>query len=67
MRRTIEIEIGYVNHVGEVVEIAISGGAVFDDFSNADKALTDGVGQVSIGESDDYIEVISHCTDELAQ
>ena len=55
MRRNIDIANSQINHVGEAVEIAISGGAVFNDFDNTVKALTDGVGQIAIGESDDII------------
>lgn len=31
------------------------------------EALTDGIGQISVGEDDDVIEVISHRGDEPAQ
>ena len=67
MRRNIEVANGQKDHVGEVIQVAISGGPVFDDFDNTVKALTDGIGQVPVGESDDVIEVISYRTDELAQ
>ena len=67
MRRNIEVANGQEDHVGDAVQIAISGGPVFNNFDNTIKALTDGIGQVPVGESDDVIEVISQCTDELAQ
>jgi hypothetical protein len=67
MRRNIEVTNGHEDHVGEVAEVTISGGPVFNDFDNTVKALTDGIGQVPVGEGDDVIEVISYRTDELAQ
>ena len=67
MRRDIEVADGEEDHIGEVVEVAVSGGAVFNDFNDTVKALTDGIGQVPVGEGDDVIEVISHRADELAQ
>ena len=67
MRRNIEVANGQVDHVGEVVQITISGRSVLDDFDNTVQAFTYGIGQVSVGEGDDVIEVISQCTDELAQ
>ncbi len=67
MRRNIEVANGQEDHVGEVAEVTISGGPVFNDFDNTVKALTDGIGQVPVGEGDDVIEVISYRTDELAQ
>lgn len=67
MRRNIEVANGQEDHVGEVIQVAISGGPVFNDFDNTVKALTDGIGQVPVGEGDDVIEVISYRTDELAQ
>jgi len=67
MRRNVPVANSQVDHVGEAVQIAISGSPVFNDFDNTVKALTDGVGQVPVGEGDDVIEVISQCTDELAQ
>ena len=67
MRRNIEVANGQVNHVGETVQVAISGGTVFDDFDNTIKTFTDGIGQVSVGEGDDVIEVIPQRADELAQ
>ena len=67
MRRNIEVANGQVNHVGEVVQVTISGRSVLDDFDNTVQAFTDGVGQVSVGERDDVIEVISHRGDKLAQ
>jgi hypothetical protein len=66
MRRNIEITNGQVNHVGEVVQTAISGRSVFDDFDNPVKALPDGVGQIPVDESENIIEVVSQCIDELA-
>ncbi len=67
MCRNIELTNGQVNHVGEVVQVAISGSAILDDFDNSVEAFSDGIGQVPVGKSDDVIEVISHCADELAQ
>ena len=67
MRRNIEVANGQEDHVGEVIQVAISGGSVFNDFDNTVKALTDGIGQLPVGEGDDVIEVISYRTDELAQ
>jgi hypothetical protein len=67
MRRDIEVADGQEDHVGEVVEVAVSGGAVFNDFNNTIKALANSIGQVSVGKGDDVIEVISHGADELAQ
>ena len=67
MRRNIEVADGEENHVAEVVEVAVSGGAVFNDFDDTVKTLTNGIGQVSVGKGNDVIEVISHGADELAQ
>ena len=67
MRRDIEVADGEEDHVGEVVQVTISGGPVFNDFDDTVKTLTNGIGQVSVGKGDDVIEVISHGADELAQ
>jgi len=67
MRRNIEVANSQVDHVGEAVQIAISGSPVFNDFDNTVKVLTNGIGQLPVGEGDDVIEVISQCVDELAQ
>ena len=67
MRRNIEVADSQVDHVGEAVQIAISGSPVFKDFDNTVKPLTDGIGEVPVGEGDDVIEVISQRADELAQ
>ena len=57
MRRNIEIANGQVDHVSKALQVAISGSPVFNDFDNTVKALTDGIGQVPVGEGDDVIEV----------
>lgn len=49
-------------HVGEAVRIAISRGAVFNDFDDTVKPLADGIGQVSVGEGAVLSEVISRRT-----
>lgn len=67
MSRNIDVAYGQVDHVSEVVQVTISGGTVLDDFDNTVQSFTDGVGQVSIGERDNIIEVISHRVDKLAQ
>ena len=67
MRRNIEVANGQENHVGEVVEVTISRGPVFNDFDNTVKALTNSIGQVPVGECYDVIKVSSHRTDELTQ
>jgi hypothetical protein len=59
MRRNIEVANSQEDHVGEVAEVTISAGPVFNNFDNTVKALTDGIGQVPGGEGDDVIEVIS--------
>ena len=64
MRRNIEVAHGQVDHVGEVVQVTISGSAILDDFDNTVEAFTDGIGQVSIGKGDDVIEVNSQCADK---
>ena len=67
MCRNIEVADGQVDHVGEVVQVAISGSPILDDFDNSVEAFTDGICQVPVGEGNDVIEVISHGADELAQ
>ena len=52
------------NHDAEEIESAISGGSDFDDFTKAIKALTDVLGQIAMGESDDIVEMISNHTDD---
>lgn len=44
MRRNIEVANYQVNHVGEVVQVTISGRSVLNDFNNTVQAFTDGVG-----------------------
>ena len=61
MSRNIVVANGQVDHVGEVVEVAISRSPVIDDFDNSVKALTDGIGQFSVDEGNVIIEVISQC------
>ena len=67
LRRNIEVANGQENHVSEAVEVAISRGPIFNDFDNTVKTFADGIGQISIGEGDDVIEVNSHRTDKLSQ
>lgn len=67
MRRNIEITNDQVDHVSKVIQVAISRGPVFDDFDNTVEAFANGIGQVSIDESEDVLEVISQCADKLAQ
>ena len=67
LRRNIEVTHRQENHVGEVVEVAISRGPVFNDLDNSIESLTNGIRQVPVGESDDVIKVISQRTDKLAQ
>ena len=57
MRRNIEVANGQVDHVSEAIQVAISRGAVLNDFDNPVKALTDGIGQAPVGEGDDVIEI----------
>ena len=57
MRRNIEVTNGQVNHVGEVVQVAISGSPILDDFDNSVKALSDGIGEVSVDEGNDVIDI----------
>ena len=59
MRRNIEVANGQVDHVSEAIQVAISRSLVFNDFDDTVKALTDGIGQVPVGEGDDVIKVIS--------
>ena len=65
MRRNIEVANGQVNHVGEVVQVTISGSPVLDDFDNPVQPFTDGIGQVSVGKSDDVNEVLFQRDDKL--
>ena len=67
MRRNIDVANGQVDHVGEVVQITISGCTILDDFDYTVQTLTNGISQVSVGERDDVIKVISHRTDKLTQ
>ena len=46
-----------VDHVGEVVEVAISRRPVLDDLDHPIQALTDGIGQGSVDEGQDVHEV----------
>ena len=67
LRRDIEVADGQVDHVGEALEVAITGSSILDDFDNTVEAFADGVGEVSVDEGEDVIEVIAHGCDKLAQ
>ena len=67
LRRDIEVADGQVDHVGEALEVAITGRSILDDFDNTVEAFADGVGEVSVDEGQDVIEVIAQGCDELAQ
>ena len=67
MRRNIEVTNGQIDHVGEVIQVAISGRPILDDFDNTIQALTDRIGQVSVNEGQDVREVSAQCADELTQ
>ena len=58
LRRDIEVADAREDHISEAIRIAISGGAIFNNFDDTVKALTDGIGQVPVGEGDEVIEVI---------
>jgi hypothetical protein len=66
-RRDIEVADGQVDHVGEALEVAITGSSILEDFDNTVEAFADGVGEVSVDEGQDFIEVIAQGCDELAQ
>jgi len=67
LRRNIKVTHSQEYHVGEVVEITVSRGSVFNHFDNTVKTFTDGISQISIREGDDVIKVISQRADKLAQ
>jgi len=67
LRRDIEVADGQVDHVGEALEVAITGSSILDDFDNTVEAFADGVGEVSVDEGEDVIEVIAQGSDKLAQ
>ena len=67
LRRDFEVADGQVDHVGEALEVAITGSSTLDDFDNTVEALADGVGEVSVHEGQDVIEVSAQGCDELAQ
>jgi len=48
LRRDIEVADGQVDHVGEALEVAITGSSILDDFDNTVEAFADGVGEVSV-------------------
>ncbi len=66
MRRNIEVTDGQVDHVGEVIQVAISGGSIFHDLDDTVQALTNGIGQVSVDEGHDEREVSAQGADERA-
>ncbi len=65
--RDIEVADGQVDHVGEVLEVAITGRSILDDFDNTVESFADGVGKLSVDEGQDVIEVIAQGCDELGQ
>ena len=67
MRRNIEVADDEVNDVGEGVEVAVSAGAVLDDFDDAVQSLGDGIGQIVLDEGQDVLEVRLEGADEGAQ
>ena len=67
MRRNVEVADGQVDHVGEVVKVAISRRPVLDEFDDAVQALTHGIGQRAVDESQDVREVRPEGADERAQ
>ena len=67
MRRNIEVANGQVNHVGKVIQTAISRGSVFDDFDDPVKAFADGVGQIPVDIGENVLEVVSQGSDKLTQ
>ena len=67
LRRDIEVADGQVDHVGEALEVPIIGSSILDDFDNTVEAFADGVGEVSVDEGEDVIEVIAQGSDKLAQ
>lgn len=58
---------GPVDHVGEAVQVAISRRSLLEDLDNTVQSFIGGIGQVSVGERDDVIEVITRRGDKLAQ
>ncbi len=66
MCRNIKVTNSQINHVGKVIQIAISGRPVFDDFDDPVKALPNGVAQIPVDEGENIIEVVSQCIDERA-
>ena len=67
LRRDIEVADGQVDHVGEALEVAITGRSILEDFNDTVDAFADGVGEVSVDEGQDVIEMIAQGRDELAQ
>ncbi len=67
MRRNIKVPDGQVDHVGEVIQVAIAGGPILHDFDDTVQALTNGIGQVSVAEGQDVREVSAQCADKRAQ
>ena len=65
LRRNIEVAHRQENHVGEVVEVAISRGPIFNDFDDAIEPFCHGVGEPGSDKSQDAIEVGSDGVDEL--
>ena len=67
MRRNIEVANGQVNHVGKVIQTAVSGGSIFDDFDDPVKTFADGVGQIPVDIGENVLEVVSQGSDKLTQ
>ena len=67
LRRDIEVANRQVNHIGKVVQTAISGGSIFDNFDDPVKALPDGVGQIPVDIGENILEVVSQGSDKLTQ
>lgn len=56
-----------VDQVGETIQVAVPRGSIFNNFDNTVKALTDSIGQISVNEGKDILEVISQRSDKLTQ
>ena len=67
VRRNIEVADSQVDQVGEAIQVAVSRSSIFNNFDNTVKAFTYGIGQISVNEGKDVLEVISQGADKLTQ
>lgn len=49
------------------MSVKLSRSQIVDDFDNTVKAITSGIGPISVDENSDVVEVILQCTNEPAQ